>query len=134
MQVRIKEITIKKRIRKDLGHVSHLAESLKKNGLLSPILLNKNYELIAGHRRLEAAKLLNWKTIPAKILDKPGKVDKLELEIEENIQRKELSPDELADAYTLLKELKNKTIFQRFFGWLKKVLKALVSIFTGRKK
>jgi len=115
MQLRIDEIVIKKRARKDLGDLSSLAESIKKYGLMSPLIVSKNRELIAGHRRLEAAKLLGWKAIPVTIVDREDKIGKLELEIEENVQRKDFSTDELAEAYLRLDKLKNPNIFIRIW-------------------
>ena len=69
MLIQIKDIKIKKRVRKDLGDLSALKESLKLYGLMNPITLNKNYELIAGERRLQAATQLGWTTINANVID-----------------------------------------------------------------
>ena len=60
MFVKIDDIKIKKRVRRDLGDLEALKESLRLYGLLNPITLNSKYELIAGERRLEAAKSLGW--------------------------------------------------------------------------
>ena len=56
-------VIVKKRIRRHLGDIEALMESLKKYGQLSPIIIDRGYELIAGFRRLEAAKRLGWKVI-----------------------------------------------------------------------
>ena len=47
-------IIVKKRLRRDLGNIEGLMESLKKHGQLTPIIINRNNELIAGFRRLQA--------------------------------------------------------------------------------
>ncbi|MDR3337142.1 MAG: ParB N-terminal domain-containing protein, partial [Treponema sp.] len=96
MQVLVKDIVVKKRIRKDLGDISVLAESMKRYGQISPITISRANILIAGGRRLEAAKYLGWRTINAVIVDAPEKLVKLELEIEENVQRRDFTGEELA--------------------------------------
>ena len=69
MLVQIKDIKIKKRVRKDLGNLEDLKDSLRTYGLLNPITLNSRYELIAGERRLQAATQLGWTSINANIID-----------------------------------------------------------------
>ena len=63
MLVKIDDIKIKKRVRRNLGDMDALKESLRMYGLLNPITLNENNELIAGERRLQAAKALGWTNI-----------------------------------------------------------------------
>ena len=67
MKVEITKIKVGKRIRKDPGDIDELAQSIKQDGLLSPISLrkidNKHYKLLAGWRRLEAFKVLQWTSI-----------------------------------------------------------------------
>jgi ParB family chromosome partitioning protein len=86
MEMRIDQIRIKKRVRKNLGDLESLKKSLQQYGLMNPIMVNGKNELIAGHRRLEAAKLLGWEFIEAMVMDKAGELVMLELEIEENVQ------------------------------------------------
>ena len=50
--------------RQDLGDIQGLAASIREFGLLRPVLLTRDNRLLAGLRRLEACKLLGWKTIP----------------------------------------------------------------------
>ncbi|NLC93360.1 MAG: ParB/RepB/Spo0J family partition protein, partial [Treponema sp.] len=102
MLIPIEEIKIKKRIRKDLGDLNDLKESLKLYGLLNPITINKNFELIAGERRLQAAKQLGWTNINANIIDNISEAEQIEIEIEENNQRKEFTNEELLAGYKRL--------------------------------
>ena len=88
MLVKIEDIKIKDRIRKDLGNLEDLKDSLRTYGLLNPVTINSKYELIAGQRRLEAAKALGWTSINANILSELTEVQELEIELEENNQRK----------------------------------------------
>ena len=118
MQVRIDTITFTKRVRHDLGDLSSLKESLRQHGLLNPIVITSDNVLVAGHRRLEAAKQLGWNTISVRIVDQTDESEQLEMEIEENTQRKNLSTDELAEAYLRLDKLKNPGFFRRMWSAL----------------
>ena len=113
MQVPISEIKIKKRVRKDLGDLEELKFSLNRYGLLNPITINANYELVAGHRRLEAAKLLGWTEIEAIMINTRDKLTLLEIELEENNQRKPFSDTELLAGLEALKKLRNPSFFER---------------------
>jgi len=91
------------RIRRDLGPIEDLALSLGSFGLLHPVHVyasHGHYRLIAGERRLRAAKTLGWTSIDAMVRD-PGENDLL-LELVENTQRKWLSDAEEADAFIRL--------------------------------
>jgi len=128
MQVPVKDIIVRKRIRKNLGDITVLAESLKRHGQISPIVISKKNVLIAGGRRLEAAKSLGWRTINAVILENSTELSRLELEIEENTQRRDFSMEELADATKKLYRMQNPGFFRRvfnaiirFFKWLFKI-------------
>ena len=118
MRMATKDIVLNLRVRKNLGDISALMESMKKHGLLNPITVTRKGELIAGHRRLESAKRLGWQYIEVTVLSDQNEIDKLEMEIEENTQRKALSPDELADAYRRLEKLKNPGLLRRLFAWI----------------
>jgi ParB family chromosome partitioning protein len=87
------------RIRRDLGPIEDLALSLGSFGLLHPVHVypsHRRYRLIAGERRLEAARRLGWTSIDAMVRE-PSENDLL-LELVENTQRKWLSDAEEADA------------------------------------
>ncbi len=124
-EVAISKIKLKKRIRKDLGDLSSLINSLRKYGQLTPIILNNRYELIAGNRRLESAKRLGWETINAIVVERETDLEMLELEIEENIQRRDLSAEELSDGFDRLDEWRNPGLLKRFLDWLRKWIKKL---------
>lgn len=85
----------------DEQEMSDLAESIKSNGVIQPIIvrpIGRRFQLIAGERRLRAAKLLSLKTIPA--LVRPASDEQLlELALIENIHRTNLNPIERAKAY-----------------------------------
>ena len=132
MLIPIKNIKIKRRVRKDLGDLSNLKESLKLYGLMNPITLNKDYELIAGERRLQAAKQLGWTTINANIIDNLSEIDELEMELEENNQRKEFTEKELMEGYKRLERLRNPNFFYKIFLFFKKIFKSIINFFKSR--
>jgi ParB family chromosome partitioning protein len=80
------------------SEIASLAESLKEHDLLQPVLVrvvNGRYQLISGERRLRAATLAGWKTIPARVRDADDRLV-AELAIVENLQRKDLNAVEKA--------------------------------------
>ena len=126
MIVKIEDIKIKKRVRKNLGDIESLKDSIKQYGLMNPITLNAKYELVAGERRLEAAKELGWERINAIVLDKNvDKVRQLEMEIEENNQRKEFTDEELLEEYKRLEHLRNPSIFMKILTFIANLFVAL---------
>jgi ParB family transcriptional regulator, chromosome partitioning protein len=84
----------------DAGRLQELANSIETNGIIQPILVRKKggkYELVAGERRLRAAKLAGLADIPAIVQDYAD--DRvLEVTLVENIQREDLNPVETAQA------------------------------------
>jgi ParB family chromosome partitioning protein len=84
----------------DAGHLEELANSIETHGIIQPLLIRRKdhqYELIAGERRLRAAKLAGLTEVPAIIQDYAD--DRiLELALIENIQREDLNPIETAQA------------------------------------
>lgn len=134
MLIPIKDIKVKRRVRKDLGDLSNLKESLKLYGLMNPITLNKKYELIAGERRLQAAKQLGWTTINANIIDNLSEVEQLEMELEENNQRKEFTEAELMEGYKRLERLRNPSFFYKIYLFFKKLFEKIISIFKRKSK
>ena len=115
MEMELGRIIIKKRVRKNLGDLGSLMDSLRRHGLLNPVVINDKDELIAGHRRMEAAKRLGWRTIAVRVVDGRDKADLVEMEIEENTQRKNLTTDELAEAYIRLDSLRHPSFFVRIW-------------------
>ena len=84
--------------------LQELADSIKKCGILQPLIVAKTtvgYELIAGERRLRAAKLIGLKQVPV-IIRSADQEEKLILALIENIQREDLNPLEEAKAYRQL--------------------------------
>lgn len=130
MLVNIDDIKVKRRVRKDLGDLEALKDSLRHYGLLNPITLNSKYELIAGGRRLAAAKEIGWTSINAVILDNMTSAAELEMELEENNQRKEFTDKELLEGYKRLEKLRNPNIFSKIFNFFANLFSTIVSKIT----
>ena len=83
-----------------------LASSIKEHGIIQPLVVRetaKGYELIAGERRLRAAKIAGLKKVPISIT-KASNTKSLEIAILENVQREDLDAIEVAKGYQRLKE------------------------------
>ena len=117
MLLEISEIKIKKRIRKDPGDIEGLAASLRQHGLMNPVVVNSRNELIAGYRRLQAARCLGWRHIEATVMEAADELAKLELEVDENVLRRDFTSEELAAALRQLEKLRNPGLFRRV--WLR---------------
>lgn len=88
--------------------LNELAQSIKEQGIIQPIIVEKvdvdKYSIIAGERRFRAAKIAGLKKVPV-FIKEVNSLNRLELALIENIQRQDLNPIEEAQAYyTLLKE------------------------------
>ncbi|MBQ8383735.1 MAG: ParB N-terminal domain-containing protein [Spirochaetaceae bacterium] len=125
MLVDINQIQVSKRVRKDLGDLTPLMDSLKRYGLLNPITITKDYKLIAGQRRLESARQLGWTTIDAVVVDIKDPVTRLEIELEENTQRSNFTELELLEGYKQLEKLRNPGFFRRIWNAIKAFFKKL---------
>lgn len=96
------------------SQLSELAQSIKLHGIVQPLVVVRDgsgYQLIAGERRLRAAKLVGLKTVPT-IVRSFSEQEQLEVALIENIQRSELNALELASAYAKLGDQFNLTIEQ----------------------
>lgn len=92
--------------------LKELADSIKEYGVLQPIVVMRiqndftqglvGYELLAGERRLRAAKIAGLTQIPAIIRNEPSSKLKLEMALVENLQREDLNPIEKAAAFKRL--------------------------------
>src|SRR5262245_59325519 len=105
-QVRILDIERDaKQPRKDLGNLDDLKSSIREYGVLQPLIVSpldeRRYLLIAGERRLTAAAQLGLGTIPALIRSVQDH-QRLELQLIENLHRKDLNPFEEAQGYQRL--------------------------------
>ncbi|MBN2346119.1 MAG: ParB/RepB/Spo0J family partition protein [Candidatus Aminicenantes bacterium] len=93
--------------RRDMGDLSELADSIRENGIIEPIIVKPrdgNFEIIAGERRYRAAKEAGLREVPCIEHDVPEN-EALEMSIIENIQRKDLHVIEQATSIRSLAEI-----------------------------
>ena len=90
----------------DPKKLEELTASIKENGIIQPLTVREldedNFELIAGERRLRAAKDAGLETVPVYILSVDADVEMMEYALVENIQRVDLKPIEKAEGYAIL--------------------------------
>lgn len=104
----------------DADELAELADSIKAHGVIQPLIVRKDqardqYTLIAGERRLQAAKLAHLALVPV-VLREANEQELLELALVENVQRSDLSPLESAEAFRHLHQdfnLSHKEIAER---------------------
>jgi ParB family chromosome partitioning protein len=108
--VKIADIRIGDRYRKDMGDVAGLAQSMKEIGLLHPVAIDADYRLIAGQRRILAAKSLGWAEIEAHFVDLENL---LQGERDENMARKDFTPSEAVAIGRALEPLEREAAKER---------------------
>ena len=115
--IEIDQILINPRIREELGNIDELAYSINEYGLMCPILINTKNVLLAGRMRIEACKQLGHSSIEALVMDIEEELDIFNIESQENLCRKALTPIELD------KEIEMKTTY----AWKRVKRKSVVS-------
>jgi ParB/RepB/Spo0J family partition protein len=100
----------KANVRKSPGDVGELVDSVKEKGILEPVLarpIGGRYELIVGSRRFEAAKIVGLKKVPA-IVRPMTDEEAIIVSLVENIQRRDIEPEEEYDAIVALRKVNPK--------------------------
>ena len=92
----ISDIKWEKRYRDDLGDIEALAESIREKGILQPITVDTDFNLLAGERRITAAGMAGLLKIPALVRKTDGEIDAREVELLENVMRKDFTWEEEA--------------------------------------
>jgi len=108
--VRIDQIQVGFRYRKDLGDLRTLVESIDDVGLLHPVVVTPEGRLIAGQRRLEACRLLGWTEIPVTVVDL---LQAARGEAHENFIRKDLLPSEIVALKRAIEPLERREARER---------------------
>ncbi|MFW6152501.1 MAG: ParB N-terminal domain-containing protein [Verrucomicrobiota bacterium] len=121
MQVAVDSVVVKDRIRKEPGNIDSLKKSMHEIGQLSPLVLTRQNQLISGYRRLTAAKELGWHSIEAEYVDRDSEVDRLQMELEENVHRKDFTPEEVLAGYHRLEKLKSPGLKKKMGKFFKRV-------------
>jgi len=95
------------RQRRELTKIEELAESLARIGLINPIVITQDHILVAGERRLTAAKSLGWTHISAQFAEDLSHYELQVIELEENVKRVDLSWQDEVAALSRFHELKS---------------------------
>lgn len=110
----INHIVVGDRHRKDFGDIEALAASIKSVGLLSPIVVDANNRLVAGHRRLKALQKLGWPSAPVRrVRQINDAVTALKAERDENTCRKDFTPSEAVALGMALEEMERPKAEER---------------------
>jgi len=125
MKIEIGSIRISERVRKDVGDIAPLMASMQRHGQLNPVTVTRGSELVAGYRRLSAARKLGWQYIDANVVERDSEIEKLELELEENVHRKDFSPEELLAGYRRLDTLKHPSVARRIGSFFRNLFARL---------
>ena len=102
--------------------IAELADSINRQGLINPITVMSvsggKYRVIAGHRRLEAVKRLGLPHIECQVLESMSEKDIVLIQLAENVQRKNMSAQELVDVFEELKEKYHmkQNVIAKLFG------------------
>lgn len=124
MKIKISEIKISERVRVDDGDIQRLAESIERLGLINPITITPDKKLLAGYRRLQAVKLLGWEEVECTMLNPMTEIEKLRIEAEENITRKDFTDEEIRRYFEKKRYLEARG-FEKLILWLKRLIKKI---------
>ncbi|WP_210124007.1 ParB N-terminal domain-containing protein [Staphylococcus sp. GDY8P95P] len=113
MLINIGKVTVGKRIRKDYGDITSLADDIEDRGLINPPVVTPDYELIAGERRLRALKKLDYKQIEVRVMSVEDYEHQLQIEISENEERKDFTYSEKMDYAKQLERIEAKKAKER---------------------
>lgn len=112
--LRIEDIRVADRHRRDLGDLAGLAESIAERGLLHSIVVTPDHRLVAGQRRLEACRSLGWTEVPVNVAVQLNDARlALEAERDENTCRLDMTPSEKVALGLALEELERPAAAER---------------------
>ena len=106
----INAIKIGRRFRTELGDVETLARSIAGVGLLHPLVVTPDGQLIAGRRRLEAVRHLGWREVPVRVVEI---ADVVRGEHDENVVRKDFMPSEAVAIARALEPTARQAAYER---------------------
>ncbi|HDP99887.1 MAG TPA: hypothetical protein ENN22_11980 [bacterium] len=132
MKVKIDDIRISSRIRQDVSDIETLKKSIQQVGLLNPIIISEQHELISGFRRLAACRELGWEIIDAIVMRiDDDELKKLDIELQENIGRMDLSETDRQKYLQLREQILNPPqkkgllgIWLRFWEFIRQLFKS----------
>jgi ParB family chromosome partitioning protein len=117
MEIEISKIKVAERIRKEITRISELAEDIKQNGLLHPVIVmpldGEDFRLLAGLRRVKATESLGWTKIEANVVAPADAEAEMRIEISENEQREPFTFSERVDYGKLIEEIEKAKAKER---------------------
>ena len=105
--IKLKDIIIGDRYRKDMGDIEGLALNITENGILQPIIVTKANKLIDGHRRMQALEMLGETFATVSVMDITQDDGIMRLEFDANEQRKPFTISEKAQMLEVFKDINN---------------------------
>ena len=113
-EANIKDIIVSNRYRKDLGDLTDLKASIESVGFIHPIVVDSQFRLVAGARRLESARQLGMDRVPVRVIDRlSDALHALTAERDENTCRKEMTVSEKMSIGAALEELERPRAKER---------------------
>ena len=106
MEINVSDVIVEERARQGYGFLDSLERSIQQLGVMQPIGITQNNQLIFGGRRLQACKNLGMETIPARVfdIDTDNPIALLQMERDENDQRLPLTPSEKVEIARRIEE------------------------------
>lgn len=126
MKIQLAKIVVdaEKRVRKDNGDITALKESIDKVGLLQPLIVDENNVLLAGFRRFLACQELKMIDVEVQVVQCKGDKHKiLDIELAENVGRKDFSEDEIQSTQQMRDDI-NKELRGTWWARVKKWFRA----------
>ena len=134
MKIRIENIKISARIRQENPEVSRLKESIQEIGLINPIVVNEDNELLSGFRRLKACRELSWEEIEAIVFSTgTDEIKKLDIEYHENLGRMDLTSDDRINYEQMREQLLNPPKKRGIWGMLQRLWELISNLFKRNK-
>jgi ParB family transcriptional regulator, chromosome partitioning protein len=118
MKVKIDDIVIGDRIRTSDIKLDALVDSIRKVGLIQPVVINEKYQLLSGYRRLMACKDLGWSEIDVRMIPtEENQLNELEIELHENNGRVSLNQED----YLHYRELRERILTPKPKGFINRI-------------
>jgi ParB family transcriptional regulator, chromosome partitioning protein len=134
MKVKIDDIKISARIRIENTDITPLKKSIEEIGLLNPIIVNEEKELLSGYRRLTACRELGWEEIDAVVLStSENEIKKLDIEFHENLGRIDLSNDDRLNYLQMRHDLLSRPKRKNFLYYFKRLWDLIFGMFKRKK-
>ena len=135
MKIKIDDIKISARIRIENTDVTQLKKSIEEIGLLNPIIVNEENELLSGYRRLTACRELGWEDIESVILKTAdNEVKKLDIEFHDNLGRTDLTNDDRLNYLQMRHDLLSRPKRKSFWYYFKRLWDLFFGMFRRKKK